>query len=108
MYDEEEIIYFRNEEMSIEKLLFNKRMIEIELENIKLNDLIYIKFIPYSQKYIYRLYPKYGRLLNDNKIKTYKNSIEDLFHDTVSYYGESLGYDYVLYKIEKNVNDINE
>ena len=87
----------------IQNILINKRAIEIKIENININDNIYIVYMPYSQRYIYLLYPKYGNVISiDNNniiIKNINNETENILHDNISYFGDSLGYEYTIYKI---------
>uniref|UniRef100_A0A6C0HA15 Uncharacterized protein n=1 Tax=viral metagenome TaxID=1070528 RepID=A0A6C0HA15_9ZZZZ len=87
----------------IQNILINKQMMEIKEEDININDNIYIIFMSYSQKYIYSLYPKYGTVMSiDNNniiIKNINNENENILHDNISYFGDSLGYEYTIYKI---------
>lgn len=106
MFCEEEIIFYNNIIDNITIKLKEKNKIYIDINDININDKIYIEFLPNSQKYIYQLYPKYGIIVNINNnnqlIKIFNfntNKIENLFHDYVSYYGDIPGYDYTLYKI---------
>ncbi len=116
-YDEFEIEEFENTSEDIRKNIENKKLTRTELENIKVGDVVYINFIPDSQKYIYLLTPKLGKVtkIQNRKmlncyeeeenvtfvtIHNYKNEEEDLLHPGVSYMGHSLGYDYSLYLVE--------
>jgi|UniRef100_A0A6C0EC33 hypothetical protein len=103
----------------IENIKKNKSCTSIDINKIKIGELIYIIFMPYSQKYIYDLYPKCGyvqsiEIINSinpftNKteenyniiIKNMSNIDENLLHDGVSYFGQSLGYDYMIYLINE-------
>jgi hypothetical protein len=49
----------------INTTLFNKQKITIDdISDLELNDIIHINFIPDSQKYIYDLYPKFGKIIS--------------------------------------------
>jgi len=102
-YNSEEDNYYNEQVNIINNYLKDKIKIRIDLQDIKLNDNIYIDFIPDSQKYITTLFPKYGKIINieDNNIEIFNlsNITESLLHDSVSYFGDSLGYSYVIYKI---------
>ena len=79
----------------------NKKKVQININELNINDIIFIEFFPDSQKYIYDLYPKFGKIINikDNIIiKNLNNQEEFLLHDSVSYYGTTLGYAYYIYK----------
>ena len=105
-YDNNEIMEFDDINQEIKNKILNKKLINIKLNEIKLNDILYICFYPNSQKYIYALTPKYGKVksinniefidYNDMKknkleiiIENYKGDDEDIFHDSVSYMGQS-------------------
>jgi hypothetical protein len=108
MFEDDEIINYENTTEQINKIIENRIITPIELEDLKLNQEILITFIPYSQKYIYKLIPKFGKLKkipkNKNifkyKIIDYNNKEECLFHSNVSYYGDSLGYEFIINLIE--------
>jgi hypothetical protein len=69
-----------------------------------------IEFLPYSQKYIFKLYPKVGIVEEINwsdeemefnvRIKNMNGETEAMFHPSVSYYGNSLGYEFIIYLLE--------
>ena len=108
---------YQNYINEIENIIKNKNCTSINIDKIKIGDFIYINFMPDSQKYIYDLYPKCGyvssiEIINNinpftNKkeknyniiIKNMSNINENLLHDGVSYLGQSLGYDYIIYLI---------
>jgi len=87
----------------------------ININDLKIGQQIYINFIPYSQKYLDILNSKIGTIYSINKfnyfdeisnrnetrydikIKNNEGEIGDLLHESVSYYGNSLGYDYCIY-----------
>jgi hypothetical protein len=103
-YDNDKIEFYTNINNQINLYLKDKKKIEINIDNIQINDIIYIDFIPDSQKYIYELYPKLGivnKFENDEYfiLNNITNQIEPLLHDNVSYYGNTLGYGYLIYKI---------
>ena len=83
--------------------LKDKVKVQINIEDLKITDTIYIDFIPDSQKYINALYPKCGSIKsinNDEIIIINLEGFEDmLLHDGVSYLGTSLGYSYLIFKI---------
>jgi hypothetical protein len=93
-------------------IISKNELIPIKLSDIKIGDKLYIDFSPYSQKYIYVLHSKLGTVecikiydTNDNNfstvmIKNHKGEVEDLFHDGVSYLGNSLGYDYNIFLVK--------
>lgn len=79
----------------------------VNFKDLCVGDNVTIHFYPYSQRYLDELTSKEGEITNigpnifDYKIKTNAVSpgyIEYLFHDGVSYYGDSLGYDYTIYR----------
>ena len=93
----------------INNIIKNKSKEEINIDNLKINDYVYIDFIPDSQKYIYDLTPKLGIISNieynnDNypniTIKNHDDLYENLLHDCCSYYGTTLGYSYSIYLIK--------
>jgi hypothetical protein len=53
---------------------------ESELDQLKIGDKIIVYFYPYSQKYIYSLFPKYGTITN---IKSFENEPIDLLSITL-------------------------
>jgi hypothetical protein len=74
------------------------------LKDLRVGDKVYIRFCPYSQKYLDELTPKEGEIVEignnffDYMIKNENNNIVCLFHEGVSYYGDTLGYDYTIYR----------
>ena len=96
----------------LKKIISKNKLIPIKLSDIKIGDKLYIDFQPYSQKYLYILHSKLG-IVEDIKIhhtkdnnfpsvmiKNHKSEVEDLFHDGVSYLGDSLGYDYNIFLVK--------
>jgi len=92
-------------------------------DDLKPKDIIYIEFLPYSQKNIYSLYPIFGVIeeikpliptinssneqLNDLTIerlilKSNDNNTHQGFHHWTSYFGNSRGYDYMIYRLKQN------
>lgn len=75
--------------------------------DIKLNDKIYVYYCPDSLKYIDRLYPKCGEIIQiikdvdeyDIILKNSNNEIESLFHENLSYYGDYRSYSCTIYKL---------
>ena len=76
---------------------------KVNLTDLKVGDMVTIYFYPDSQKYLDVLTPKEGMIvaIGDNnfdyKIKT-EYATEYLLHDCVSYYGDTLGYEYTIYR----------
>lgn len=116
-YDDYEMYEYEKITEEIKLIISNKKLKKVNLNEINIDDMVYISFYPCSQKYIYTLGPKIGKVisieskttLNYNedeedviwiKIKNHKNEIEDLLHPGVSYMGHSLGYDYLIYLVE--------
>ena len=115
-YDEDEIMIFNTINQEIQNKIKDKKLTNISLDKININDNLYVIFNPCSQKYIYTLTPKYGivktinniknNYINNNEdviditIENYKNEEENLMHEGVSYMGHSSGYDYSIYLVE--------
>ncbi len=116
-YDDYEIEEYEKTTEEIKSQITNKKLKKVNLNEINIDDIVYISFFPCSQKYIYTLGPKLGKVIsientrttnyNDEeemgfniKIQNHKNQEEDLFHPGVSYMGHSLGYDYLIYLVE--------
>jgi len=90
----------------------------VYISKLKINQNIYITFIPHSQKYLDILLPKKGKIISiqkniyyneylersefnyDIKIQNENGLVEKLLHDSVSYFGNSLGYEYTIYLID--------
>ena len=94
---------------NINNIINTKNKEEININDLKINDYIYIDFIPDSQKYIYDLTPKLGiisSIINNNDdipnitILNYNDIYENILHDYCSYYGTSLGYTYTIFLIK--------
>jgi hypothetical protein len=111
MFDNYEIINYENEVNKIEQLTKNYTKKPIQLNKLKVGQIITINFYPNSQKYIYILTPKFGEIVEvsetanvfDYKFLSYTSEsqqIELLFHLGVSYYGTSLDYDYYINEVE--------
>jgi len=105
MDDQIEQFNKKNEQINnyINTILLNKQKFPIDnISDLRINDIIHINFIPDSQKYIYDLFPKFGKIFsieNENIIIENLDKIqENLLHDGVSYMGQSLGYSYYIYK----------
>lgn len=83
---------------------------QVSITELKQGQLILIDFLPYSQKYIYKLYSKIGTIQEINhdgiegeydiRIKNIDGHIENILHPSVSYYGDTLGYEYTIYLLE--------
>lgn len=117
LYCDYEIEEYDKITSEINSILLNKKITKVDINNVKTNDMIYVCFYPNSQKYIYTLTPKFGKVIscenikfitfNDKEeneiqiqIKNYKNETEYILHPGVSYMGHSLGYDYQIYLVE--------
>ena len=92
--------------------------VKINFSDIKLGDKIIIHFNPFSQLYIYSLYPKFGEvvlilpileLTNDYSIQEltlerltlkYDDLEFNADHDWCSYYGDSRGFYYDILRLE--------
>lgn len=107
-YDKDEIMIFHTINQEIQNKIIDKKLKIISLDKININDNLYVIFHPFSQKYIYTLTPKYGKVKTINNIENvidimidnYKNSEENLLHAGVSYMGHSYDYDYTIYLVE--------
>lgn len=102
----------------------DNKFITVNFNDISVGDIIYINFYPYSQKYVYDLYPLFGTIQSIepiNKIDTVdtidiaysnndelnierimlnlNNKIFPAYHNWVSYFGNSRGYEYSIYKL---------
>ena len=77
---------------------------KVNLTDLKIGDMVTIRFHPYSQKYLDELTTKEGTIVEvgtnffDYMIKNSNDNIVCLFHEAVSYYGDTLGYDYTIYR----------
>jgi len=118
---------------NIKSTRFFKKWIKVDYSNLKINDIVIIYFYPDSQKYLYSLYPKAGKVIkinNDNDInmedltpeekmlfsnhtienitiKPFNNkkyANDILSHDWLGYFGNSRSYDYEIYKLTKVYN----
>ena len=71
-HDEYLINYYNKQQEDIELFINNKQTIIINnFDEIKLNDDLIINFYPYSQKYVYTLFSKYGTVVSiDNHNNT--------------------------------------
>jgi hypothetical protein len=116
-YDDNEIDNYELINEQIKKQIENKKLIKVNLNEINIDDIVYVTFYPCSQKYIYYLTPKYGKVTKINNIKTRNYNNEDEFitditinnlnnveenmmHPGVSFMGHSSGYDYSIYLVE--------
>lgn len=100
-YDEYDINYFEEKEEEIKNYIGKNEIEEINYSQIKVGDKIIINFYPYSQKYIYILYPKYGKVIENidknNIIIKNDKKIYNIFHEGVSIINN--GYDYRIFRI---------
>jgi len=111
-YNEYDINYYELINNNINNIIINKKVKEIHIDDIKIGDYIYITFIPDSQKYIYSLYSKIGKVikidLENKNILDFPDIIimnndgyeENILHGSYAYYGNSLGYNYYIFLIE--------
>jgi hypothetical protein len=117
LYTDCEIDEYNKINEEIKSIVLNKTVTKIDINNVNINDMVYICFYPNSQKYIYTLTPKIGKIISIEKnnlskyndeeencinieIINHKNKRQNLLHSGVSYMGHSLGYDYQIYLIE--------
>ena len=111
IYEQYEIDNYEKINNYINKIIVNKNIKQIYIDDIKVGDYIYINFTPDSQKYIYNLTSKIGKVINidlENNMFNLPNIIilnddgdeEELLHGSYAYYGNSLGYNYYIYLIE--------
>jgi hypothetical protein len=113
-YDEYDIENYENIQFKIETFIGVSKTLDIheyELNQIEIGDKIIVYYYPFSQKYIYNLYPKYGIVTN---IKYFENQLLDLNsitlkNDTNEYSANqegvglySRGFDVVIKKIISN------
>jgi hypothetical protein len=114
MTSEESKELFDKQSLAVSQI---KTITKIDIDDLEINQKVKIDFIPYSQRYIWDLYPKIGTIVNYKKEKCYNKEInqhynvydikiinqngeiEDLLHDGVSYLGYDLGYCYTIYLI---------
>ncbi len=107
-YSDYEINYFDEQILKVNKFIKNTPTQQIYENEIKVGDKIIIYFYPNSQKYMYILYPKYGKVIEDrnnsdeeysllNVIIKNDNEIYNAFHCGVSLY--STGFDYEIIKL---------
>jgi hypothetical protein len=107
-YDEDDINYYNKQSDEVEKFIINKKIININESEIKIGDKIVIYFTPYSQKYIYTVYPKYGEVIEDsndpyqefslmNIIIKNDKQIYNAYHEELGLYGRC--YDYKIIKL---------
>ena len=105
-YNDEDIKIYNNENNKINNYINNNlndnQKIITNIEELKIGDKILITFIPDSQKYIYNLYNKFGIISSINNdeilIINLDENCESILHENVSYFGNSLGYSYDIYK----------
>ena len=109
---EDDMKNYTNIVNNINNIINTRNKEEININDLKINDYIYIDFIPDSQKYIYDLTPKLGiisSIINNNDeidnipnitILNYNGVYENILHDYCSYYGTSLGYTYTIFLIK--------
>ncbi len=71
-----------------EQIKLGKKKQEVDIGELKLNDLVVVKFYPHSQKHIYDLYPRYGYVTTINREYlelTYQDNKENVFLYCQSY-----------------------
>ena len=95
--------YYEQQLNSFNQYIGGKELVKVKLEDLKIGDIVYVQFCPYSQKYLYDLIPKYGEIISigdEYKIKNQHDFEERLLYGSVSYYGDTLGYDYDIYLVK--------
>lgn len=109
--DDDEIKFYNNKFNIINNIIKDKEISVIDIENLKIDDYVYIIFTPDSQRYIYNLTPKIGTVKNILSKNKYINNFpdiiilnddnveENLLHGSYSLYG-SLGYSFIIYLIK--------
>jgi hypothetical protein len=72
-YDDYEIEEYEKTTEEIQSQIANKKLKKVKLNEINIDDVVYICFSPCSQKYIYTLVPKLGKVICiENKKKIIK------------------------------------
>lgn len=115
-YDQYEIDYHDEICKKLDNFLNDTMYVNIDITDIKVGQEVFITFIPNSQKYIYNLHPKFGKIhfvpdkfdlenfedfISRIKIINHEGKLENLFHPSVSYYGDSLGYSYIIKEVTR-------
>ena len=79
---------------------------EINIDDLKINDIIIINYTPNSQRYIYDLYPKFGKIIRiedsnilENIYLNYQDNDINASHDWCGYYGNTRSYNYNIIKL---------
>jgi len=112
MYNQYDIDNFNNEtnKKNEFKNKFNNYIFINNIDKLKINDIVIIEYYPYSQKYIYNLYPKFGKIINILNLELYNddilsiiilqnnNEIYNASHGQYNMYNR--GYDYDIIKIQ--------
>ncbi len=107
MYDEEELIIFKeyeNECIEFKNKLGSEKNWVIYNHNLKIGDKIYVEYLPCSQKYLYTHTPECGTVveINENEILilNHKNIKINLEKGHLGWYSKA--YDMIIYKLENN------
>ena len=107
-YDEDDIIYYEEQQKEVQKFIGNQNTEYINENSINIGDKIVIEFYPYSQRHIYILYFKYGEVIENINNEDEETSLMNVrlknnkteyyaLHDGVGLY--SRGYDYRVIKL---------
>lgn len=114
------------EEYQNKHLTDQHEWLKVEYSDLKINDCIVCYFHPDSQKHIYDLYPKYGKVIEiisstekksedffsefdiENIIIEFNNNKEKLSHQWASYLGNNRGYSYTIHKLVKISEDLSK
>lgn len=107
-YDSDDSINFEKTYYKIQLKLIsdftkNHKLVEIDINDLKIGNKVVIHFTTYSQKYMYHLYSRYGTIIKiEDKMEIPNNillqndhNIYDLLYPDLSIYGS--GYDYIIY-----------
>ena len=67
-YDDYEIEQYEKITEDIKSIIAEKKLTKVNINEINIDDMVYITFYPCSQKYIYSLVPKIGKVVSiENK-----------------------------------------
>ena len=104
--NEEQYNYYcyQAEQFYNQNLKFNTYWHDVSIDDLKIDDIIIINYTSNSQRYIYDLYPKFGKIIRIDD----SNILENIYlnhndinasHDWCGYYGNTRSYDYNIIKL---------
>ena len=103
MFDEEDINYYNNQKEEVINFIGSNPTEKLYNEPINIGDKIVVYFYPYSQKHIYRLYPKYGIVVENTNNPNEDFSLNNirLKNNNTEYNVCSIdnGYDYIIVRL---------